>query len=147
MRQMCVKYTVTLRVDFEVTCTGMIETVALAFVSCTNSIQLLTILHLLTLHSTQDFHFPFTVVLYHLILKLVMAGALRCLYRCFTGKSRVHVDWAKSFRKLAPTGIAAGIDIGFSNWGLELVTISLYAHIQSRKISIFHNTLLHLGIQ
>lgn len=65
------------------------------------------------------------VVLYHLVLKLVMAGAVRSTYRCFTGKSRVHIDWRKSFKKLAPTGVAAGIDIGFSNWGLELVTISL----------------------
>lgn len=55
-----------------------------------------------------------------------MAGAVRTTYRVFTGKSRVHIDWRKSFKKLAPTGVAAGIDIGFSNWGLELVTISLF---------------------
>lgn len=73
----------------------------------------------------QSFHFPFAVVLYHLILKLVIAAILRFTYICFTGKTRVHVDWKKSFKKLAPTGVAAGIDIGFSNWGLELVTISL----------------------
>lgn len=51
----------------------------------------------------QEFHFPFTVVLYHLLLKLVMAGSVRYLYRCYTGKSRIHIDWRKSFRKLAPT--------------------------------------------
>lgn len=28
-------------------------------------------------------------------------------------------------RNVAPTGLASGIDIGFSNWGLELVAISL----------------------
>lgn len=58
-----------------------------------------------------------------------MAFAVRHFYRCFTGKSRVQIDWKKSFKKLAPTGIAAGIDIGFSNWGLELVTISLCVFI------------------
>lgn len=84
----------------------------------------------------QEFHFPFTVVLYHLLLKLVMAGAVRYLYRCYTGKSRVHIDWRKSFRKLAPTGIAAGIDIGFSNWGLELVTISLCVSNRPNYINI-----------
>lgn len=77
----------------------------------------------------QVFHFPFTVVLYHLVLKLVMAFAVRHFYRCFTGKARVEIDWRKSLKKLAPTGIAAGIDIGFSNWGLELVTISLCVFI------------------
>lgn len=78
-----------------------------------------------TAFSFQKFHFPFTVVLYHLILKLVISAIIRILYKCFTGKSRVHIEWKKSFRKLAPTGVVAGIDIGFSNWGLELVTISL----------------------
>lgn len=85
----------------------------------------------------QEFHFPFAVVLYHLVLKLVMAGVARNLYRCFTGKSRVQIDWRKSFKKLAPTGIAAGIDIGFSNWGLELVTISLYV-LWMWILSIYH---------
>ncbi|XP_031618621.1 solute carrier family 35 member C2 [Contarinia nasturtii] len=82
----------------------------------------------------KGFHFPFTVVLYHLLLKLVMAGLIRYLYKSITGKSRVHIDWKKSFKKLAPTGVAAGIDIGFSNWGLELVTISLYTMTKSTSI-------------
>lgn len=73
----------------------------------------------------QEFHFPLSVVLYHLILKLVMAAVIRIMYTCLTGRSRVHIDWRKSLEKLAPTGVAAGMDIGFSNWGLELVTVSL----------------------
>lgn len=57
-----------------------------------------------------------------------MSTTIRFMYKCFTGKSRIHLDWRKSLEKLAPTGVAAGIDIGFSNWGLELVTISLYVY-------------------
>lgn len=84
----------------------------------------------------QGFQFPFAVVLYHSLLKLSIAAVLRLSYKCVTGIPRVHVDWRKSMRKLAPPGIAAGIDIGFSNWGLELVTISLYVQSLSHSASI-----------
>lgn len=67
-----------------------------------------------------------------------MASLLRYLYKSFTGKSRVYIDWKKSFKKLAPTGVAAGIDIGFSNWGLELVSIPLYVRNQcNAKYHVF----------
>jgi hypothetical protein len=37
-------------------------------------------------------------------------------------------------KKVLPTGFASGIDIGFSNWGLELVNISLYTMTKSTTI-------------
>lgn len=67
-------------------------------------------------------------MLYHSVLKLSVAAVLRLTYKCVTGIPRVHIDLKKSTKKLAPAGIAAGIDIGFSNWGLELVTISLFVY-------------------
>lgn len=73
----------------------------------------------------QKYQYPLTVVLYHLIIKLILAGLVRLLYRLFTGKSRVHIDWKTSLEKISPSGLASGLDIGFSNWGLALVTISL----------------------
>lgn len=42
-----------------------------------------------------------------------------------TGKSRIHINWRTSLKKISSFGLASGIDIGFSNWGLELVTVSL----------------------
>lgn len=88
--------------------------------------MILTYVFLVSFFALQKVDFPFSVVLYHLILKLVLAGVIRQLFKCFSGKSRIHIDWRKSLQKLAPTGIAAGIDVGFSNWGLSLVTISLF---------------------
>lgn len=38
----------------------------------------------------------------------------------------VNVSWDVSVSKFAPIGISSGIDVGFSNWGLELVNVSLY---------------------
>lgn len=37
----------------------------------------------------------------------------------------VKVPWDVNVSKFAPIGISSGIDVGFSNWGLELVNVSL----------------------
>lgn len=73
----------------------------------------------------EGFHFPLSVVLYHLVVKLILSAVIRLVYRCITGRSRILLDWRTFYRNMAPTGLASGIDIGFSNWGLELVKISL----------------------
>lgn len=73
----------------------------------------------------EGFHFPLSVVLYHLVVKLFLSAVIRLIYRCITGRSRILLDWRTFYRNMAPTGLASGIDIGFSNWGLELVKISL----------------------
>ncbi|XP_058460677.1 solute carrier family 35 member C2 [Malaya genurostris] len=82
----------------------------------------------------QEFKFPLTVVVYHLCIKLVMSAVVRAIYRCATKKKRILLDWRTSVRKILPTGLASGIDIGFSNWGLELVQISLYTMTKSTTI-------------
>jgi len=38
----------------------------------------------------------------------------------------VQLSWDTKVSKFAPIGISSGIDVGFSNWGLELVNVSLY---------------------
>lgn len=76
-------------------------------------------------HLLQHFKLPLFVVLYHLVIKLLLAAAVRAVLRCVTRKPRILLDWRTSVRKILPTGLASGIDISFSNWGLELVKISL----------------------
>lgn len=73
------------------------------------------------------------MVLYHLVIKFVLAATFRVIYRLVTGRRRVEVD-CRSSLKIAPVGLASGIDIGFSNWGLELVQISLYTMTKSTTI-------------
>lgn len=50
-------------------------------------------------------------------------------------------------RSVAPTGLASGIDVGFSNWGLELVTISLYTMTKSTTIIFILGFAILLGLE
>lgn len=73
------------------------------------------------------------MVLYHLVTKYILAAMFRVIYWLVTGRRRVDVD-CRSSLKIAPMGVAGGIDIGFSSWGLELVKISLYTMTKSSSI-------------
>ncbi|KAH8415532.1 hypothetical protein KR222_002463 [Zaprionus bogoriensis] len=90
---------------------------------------------------------PLTIVTYHLVLKFMLAALIRSLYRIQMGKSRVQLDWRVAVRKMAPTGIASGIDIGFSNWGLLLVPISLYTMTKSSTIVFILLFAILLGLE
>uniref|UniRef100_A0A182Y106 Sugar phosphate transporter domain-containing protein n=1 Tax=Anopheles stephensi TaxID=30069 RepID=A0A182Y106_ANOST len=85
-------------------------------------------------HLLQHFKLPLFVVLYHLVIKLMLSAVVRAVLRCVTRKPRILLDWRTSVRKILPTGLASGIDISFSNWGLELVKISLYTMTKSTTI-------------
>uniref|UniRef100_A0A2M3Z6L7 Putative solute carrier family 35 member c2 n=1 Tax=Anopheles braziliensis TaxID=58242 RepID=A0A2M3Z6L7_9DIPT len=82
----------------------------------------------------QHFKLPLFVVLYHLAVKLVLSAIVRSVLRCATKRPRILLDFRTSVRKILPTGLASGIDISFSNWGLELVQISLYTMTKSTTI-------------
>lgn len=73
----------------------------------------------------KGYQFPFSVVLYHLFVKLVMSTLFRIMYRLFTGKQRVKLPVAIAFKRIAPTSFFGAIDIGFSQWGLEFVDVAL----------------------
>lgn len=75
--------------------------------------------------SFQEFHFPLSVVLGHLVLKFVIASLYRTVWKCYTSKQRVVLNWGNYLKKVAPTGISSGLDVGLSNWGLELIPVSL----------------------
>lgn len=72
------------------------------------------------------FHFPLLVVSCHLVLKFLASTIFRCLYHTTIKTPFVHLSWDSKVSKFAPIGISSGIDVGFSNWGLELVNVSLY---------------------
>jgi len=73
----------------------------------------------------QEFQFPLSIVVCHLVLKFVIASMCRAVWECYTSNQRVILKWGNFVKKVAPTGIASGLDIGLSNWGLELITVSL----------------------
>ncbi|KAL7734796.1 hypothetical protein ACLKA6_011081 [Drosophila palustris] len=110
----------------------------------------LTLSIALTFYQTdiiRDLPIPLTIVTYHLILKFLLAAGIRNVYKMRMGKSRVQLDWRVAVRKMAPTGIASGIDIGFSNWGLLLVPISLYTMTKSSTIVFILIFAILLGLE
>lgn len=82
----------------------------------------------------KGYKFPFGIVIYHLIVKFVLASLMRQCYRIFTGKERVKVPCQSVVRKIAPTSFFGAIDIGFSQWGLEYVHVALYTMTKSSVI-------------
>lgn len=74
----------------------------------------------------QKFHFPLIVVSCHLVWKFVLSIIVRCLYHKTMKIPFVKIPWNVKVSKFLPIGISSGIDVGFSNWGLELINVSLY---------------------
>ncbi|XP_020717684.1 solute carrier family 35 member C2 [Ceratitis capitata] len=91
--------------------------------------------------------YPMTIVAYHLIIKFFLSAAVREIYKLWLGKARVKIDLHTAWQKMAPAGIASGIDIGFSNWGLELVPISLYTMTKSSTIVFILIFAIMLGLE
>lgn len=60
-----------------------------------------------------------------MIVKYILAVIIRIILTKKQGQERIHLNWREFIVAVAPTGIFSGLDIGLSNWGLELVNISL----------------------
>lgn len=73
----------------------------------------------------QTFHFPLSIVLCHLVVKFMLASIIRSILSWRSRTPRIVLDWKSYCRAVAATGVASGIDVGLSNWGLEFITITL----------------------
>lgn len=71
------------------------------------------------------FHFPMLVVSCHLAWKFFLSIIFRNVYHKVTKIPLVKISCDANVSKFGPIGISSGIDVGFSNWGLELVNVSL----------------------
>ncbi|XP_022832433.1 solute carrier family 35 member C2 [Spodoptera litura] len=94
-----------------------------------------------------DFKFPLTVVMYHLIVKWVLSVCVRVVLQLITGTPQLILPCITCLKSVGPTGLASGIDVGFSNWGLELVTISLYTMTKSTTIIFILFFAIVLGLE
>lgn len=72
------------------------------------------------------FPFPLSVVLCHLIVKYLLSAIVRFVHRLCCRQMRAPIPWSLSWSRAAVTGVASSLDIGFSNWSFEFITISLY---------------------
>ncbi|XP_022913966.1 solute carrier family 35 member C2 [Onthophagus taurus] len=82
----------------------------------------------------QKFKFPLFTVLIHLVVKFLLAALWRSCASLKNDKPKLVVPLKDIFTSIAPPGFFSGIDIGFSNWGLELITISLYTMTKSTAV-------------
>lgn len=84
----------------------------------------------------KGYNYPFTVVLYHLFVKLVMSTLIRICYRAFTGKQRIRLPVGTVMKKVGPTAFFGAIDIGFSQWGLEFVDVAVSSQPCSQIVQL-----------
>ncbi|XP_049885318.1 solute carrier family 35 member C2 [Pectinophora gossypiella] len=95
----------------------------------------------------KEFHYPLTVVMYHLIVKWLLSVIIRIVLCLVTGVPQLLLSFPVCLKSVGPTGLASGIDVGFSNWGLELVTISLYTMTKSTTIIFILGFAILLGLE
>lgn len=95
----------------------------------------------------KEFRFPLTVVICHLVVKFVLSGLLRLAYQVFTGQPRILLSWVVYVKQLAITGVASALDIGFSNWSFEFITVSLYTMTKSTCIIFILGFSLVFGLE
>ncbi|XP_059055323.1 solute carrier family 35 member C2 [Achroia grisella] len=93
------------------------------------------------------FTYPLTVVMYHLVVKWILSVLVRLVLRIITGTPQLVLPFLTCLRSVAPTGLASGIDVGFSNWALGLVTISLYTMTKSTTIIFILGFAILLGLE
>ena len=88
-------------------------------------------------HIFKDSEFPLSITATHMAVKFLLATLVRaCLHRISRvrhggssnnhERERANLPWTILWRKIAPTGLTAALDIGLSNWSLQYITISLY---------------------
>ncbi|KAM3968823.1 solute carrier family 35 member C2 [Aphomia sociella] len=94
-----------------------------------------------------EFKFPLTVVMYHLVVKWLLSVFVRLVLHVITGTPQLMLPFITCVRSVAPTGLASGIDVGFSNWALELVTISLYTMTKSTTIIFILGFAIIMGLE
>ncbi|KAJ8687428.1 hypothetical protein QAD02_023222 [Eretmocerus hayati] len=78
---------------------------------------------------------PLVVVSSHLVLKYLFASTIRHFRKCCKSHQQIcHLSWQNIMWTLVPPGVASGLDIGLSNWGMSLVTMSMYTMTKSTTV-------------
>lgn len=78
--------------------------------------------------------FPVSITMVHLVVSFIMAWVVRKLTSCYTGNPPLNLPWSVYLKNIAPIAIFSALDIGFSNWSLLFITISLYTMSKSTAL-------------
>lgn len=87
----------------------------------------------------QHLRFPMTIVTCHLVLKFCLAALSRqiMMSSCWSGKpkpSRVVLSWRDYLSRVAFVAFFSALDIGFSQWSFEFITVSLYTMTKTTAV-------------
>ncbi|XP_011495726.1 PREDICTED: solute carrier family 35 member C2 [Ceratosolen solmsi marchali] len=87
------------------------------------------------LYGTYKLNYPLFVVSCHLVLKYLLSSFIRYVRKCCKTQQQIcRLSWQNIVWTLSLPGIASGLDIGFSNWAMSLITMSLYTMTKSTTI-------------
>ncbi|THD22852.1 Solute carrier [Fasciola hepatica] len=80
------------------------------------------------------FPYPLSITFMHLCSKFILAWISRSLLIWYSGTKRTEMPWPRYVRMVALAGTSSALDIGFSNWSFEFITVSLYTMTKSTSI-------------
>ncbi|KAH8864480.1 Solute carrier family 35 member C2 isoform 1 [Schistosoma japonicum] len=70
----------------------------------------------------------------HMVIKFLLSWFVRCILSWFYDYPRIELPWSKYVKTVAVSGVSSALDIGFSNWSFEFITVSLYTMTKSTSV-------------
>ncbi|KAH8864479.1 Solute carrier family 35 member C2 [Schistosoma japonicum] len=80
------------------------------------------------------FPYPLSITLMHMVIKFLLSWFVRCILSWFYDYPRIELPWSKYVKTVAVSGVSSALDIGFSNWSFEFITVSLYTMTKSTSV-------------
>ncbi|TGZ51798.1 hypothetical protein CRM22_010721 [Opisthorchis felineus] len=80
------------------------------------------------------FPYPLSITFLHMCSKFLLAWLIREWCRWYHRTQRFELPWSRYMKTVAIAGTSSALDIGFSNWSFEFITISLYTMTKSTSI-------------
>lgn len=95
----------------------------------------------------KELRFPLSIVLAHLTVKFLLAAAIRSYLECTYSTQRTTLSWRQYWRKMAAPGVFSALDIGLSQWSLEIISVTLYTMTKSTSVIFIYICALFLRIE
>lgn len=93
------------------------------------------------------FQFPLSISVVHYAVVFILTAITRRIWEFYSSEKRVILEWSVYIKRVGPTAVATALDIGFSNWSLMFITISLYTMCKSTAIIFILGFALILGLE
>ncbi|KAF7257927.1 hypothetical protein EG68_04993 [Paragonimus skrjabini miyazakii] len=84
--------------------------------------------------SIKMFPYPLSITFLHMCSKFLLSWIAREWTSWYYRLNRRELSWSMYVRTVAIAGTTSALDIGFSNWSFEFITISLYTMTKSTSV-------------